>query len=78
MAKGVDDLANLLDILVDSSHPSVPKGGYASSMTNSWEGIRVGFLDPEVFFFESDVIKPNQNATNQMVLLLFLIINSLL
>ncbi len=67
MAKSVEDLANLLTVIVDPSNPSVPKDGYAAAMTKLWEGIRVGFLDPGTFFFAPDVLKPNENATTQMV-----------
>ncbi|KAE8443929.1 hypothetical protein EG329_001239 [Mollisiaceae sp. DMI_Dod_QoI] len=66
MAKSVEDLANLLTVIVDPSHPNVPKNGYAAALTKTWDGIRVGFLDPGTFFFAPDVIKPNQNATTQM------------
>jgi hypothetical protein len=45
-----------------------PDGGYASAMVKSWDGIRIGTLDPEQFYFEADVVKPDKNATIQMVL----------
>lgn len=66
IAKCVEDLANLLDTLIQPAE--VPKGGYASAMVKNWDGIRIGTLDPEKFYFEADIVKPNKNATIQMVL----------
>lgn len=67
IAKSVEDLANLLTLIVDPSHPSVPENGYVTSLTKSFDGLRIGVLDPEAFFFAPDVIKPDPGATKQMV-----------
>jgi amidase len=66
IARCVEDLANLLDTLVQPAE--APDGGYASAMVKSWDGIRIGTLDPEQFYFEADVVKPDKNTTIQMVL----------
>lgn len=65
--KSVDDLVNLLTVLVDSSHPSVPEGGYSTAMTGTFDGLHLGVLDPKVFYFSPDVIKPDTGATKQRV-----------
>lgn len=39
MTKSVEDLANLMDVLIDPSKTSVPAGGYISAVTASWEGL---------------------------------------
>ena len=51
MTKSVLDLANLLDVLVDPSKTTVPEGGYKSAVTGSWDGIRVGVVEPETWLF---------------------------
>ena len=67
MTKNVLDLANLLDIIVDSSKTSVPKGGFASVMTDTWTDLKVGVLDPAEWKPRATVIKHNEGATEQMV-----------
>lgn len=69
MTKSVLDLANLLDVLVDPSRTSVPKGGYKSAVNNSWGDIRIGYLDPEQWLFPKKIVKYQKDATDQMVCL---------
>ena len=48
MATSVLDFANTLQAIVDPKMSAkVPKGGYAAAVKGSWEGIRVGALNPE-------------------------------
>ncbi|KAL8646443.1 MAG: hypothetical protein Q9226_006854 [Calogaya cf. arnoldii] len=47
MGKTVEDVADLLNVLVDHSTTEVPEGDYASAMTRSWDDVKVGTLDPE-------------------------------
>lgn len=47
MGKTVKDIANLLDFLIDHDKIEVPRDGYASAMTTTWNDIKVGTLDPE-------------------------------
>lgn len=49
MAKSAVDVAMLLDILVDGSKTTIPKGGYLSAVNGQWEGLRMGTLDPELW-----------------------------
>ncbi|RFU74341.1 amidase family [Trichoderma arundinaceum] len=45
MTKTTKDLAMLMDIITDPEN--IPSGGYASRVTGSWEGLRIGTVDPE-------------------------------
>jgi amidase len=47
MTKSAADLATLMDILVDPHKTTIPDGGYISKVTGSWQGLRIGTLDPE-------------------------------
>lgn len=48
MATSVLDFANTLQAIVDPKLLNkVPKGGYAAAVTGSWDGIRIGALNPE-------------------------------
>lgn len=67
MTKSVEDLANLMDILVDLSKTSVPAGGYISAVTGTCEGLRIGTLDPEVWTYSEILRKPEPGAEEQMV-----------
>ena len=43
----VKDLADMLEVMVDEEYrEKIPKGGYANRMTGSWDGLKVGLLDP--------------------------------
>jgi amidase len=37
ITKSVQDLADLLQVLIDPNQTNVPKGGYRSAVTGSWE-----------------------------------------
>lgn len=67
MTKSVLDLANLRDVLVDPSKATVPKGGYKSAVTGSWDGIRVGVTEPETRLFPHKIVKYEKDVTDQMV-----------
>lgn len=67
MTKSVLDLANLLDVLVDSSQTTVPDGGYKSAVTGSWRDIRIGYLEPKQWFFPRKNLNDQKDATDQMV-----------
>ena len=36
MTKSIEDLANLMDILADSSQTQIPPGGYISAVNAEW------------------------------------------
>ncbi|PTB56454.1 hypothetical protein M431DRAFT_79828 [Trichoderma harzianum CBS 226.95] len=67
MAKSALDLANLLQILVDPSKPTIPEGGYKSAATGSWDNIRIGILEPEKWLFDTKLVKYEKQATDQML-----------
>jgi len=46
MTKCVEDLAVLLDVLVDSKLTNIPPGGYTTALNKSWADLRVGVLSP--------------------------------
>jgi amidase len=49
MTKCTKDLAALMDVITDPDN--VPLGGYTSRVTGSWDGLRIGTLDPEKWDF---------------------------
>jgi amidase len=55
MTKTTKDLAVLMDIITDPK--KVPSGGYASRVTGSWDGLKIGTVDPEKWKYPSDVRK---------------------
>ncbi|PTB38711.1 uncharacterized protein TrAFT101_006733 [Trichoderma asperellum] len=55
MTKTTKDLAMLMDIITDPGN--VPPGGYASRVTGSWDGLKVGTVDPEIWKYTPDVRK---------------------
>jgi amidase len=70
MTKGVEDLATLMDILVEPHLTKVPSGGYRSAVTGSWKGLKIGTLDPEVWNFPASARKSEPAAEKQMVRLI--------
>ncbi|KAK2601913.1 hypothetical protein QQS21_004504 [Conoideocrella luteorostrata] len=67
MTKSVLDLANLLDVLVDSNQTTVPSRGYNSAITGSWGDIRIGYLEPQKWLPSKAIEKYEKNATEQML-----------
>lgn len=67
VAKDTKDVADLLSALVDFR--SVPKGGYASAIgiAESWKEIRVGTLDPDKWKYPEFMVRPNAQATHEIV-----------
>ncbi|CAO2654984.1 Nn.00g117170.m01.CDS01 [Neocucurbitaria sp. VM-36] len=66
MAKSVQDLADLLDVLVDPSQTSVPEGGYRAAVTGYWGDIRIGVLDPGKWVLPEEIVKFEKEASEQM------------
>lgn len=67
MAKDVRDVADMLTVLVDSSKTQVPEGGYSMAVNDSWKDLRVGTLDPNAWSYPEFLVKPEPEATAQMV-----------
>jgi amidase len=66
-SKSVLDLAILMDILVDPSKTGVPKGGYETAVTGSWDGLKIGSLDPDIWNFPAIARKPEPAGEAQML-----------
>ena len=58
LAKSPSDLAQLLDILIDDMDLSAPLSG-------SWSGLRLGFVDPDLWTLKPFVIDPNEDFKRQ-------------
>ena len=63
----MEDLANLMDILVDPSRTDVPAGGYINAVTAAWEGLKIGALNPDTWTFPESARKLEPAAEIQMV-----------
>lgn len=57
MAKSVKDLAELLKLIQGTD--------YSSFLTNSWEGIRIGVVDPDLWQPADFVVEPNEEYRAQ-------------
>jgi amidase len=65
ITKSVQDLADLLDTLVDPNER--PESGYRSAVTGSWADIRIGVVEPEKWLFPHKIEKYEKQATDQML-----------
>ena len=63
MTKSVPDLANLLDILVSEETVS---NTYTKLLPGKWGDLRVGVLDPDEWFYDSDYQRPVPTASLQI------------
>ena len=55
MAKCTEDLISLLNVMVDTSHPEVPKGGYGKLPERQWKCISIATLDPHRWHLPEEV-----------------------
>lgn len=61
MAKSALDLAHLFDAMIDKSRdPNYPEGGYASKVTGSWDGLRLGAVNSEEWRIEEVLAVPDE------------------
>ncbi|KAK4446773.1 amidase signature domain-containing protein [Podospora aff. communis PSN243] len=69
MARSARDLAAASEILLDLDAGSrlLEEGGYASFLTGSVEGLRIGFVDPTLWRLPLDFWNPTEEAKNQHV-----------
>ena len=63
----VEDLADLIDDLVDPAKMRIPADGNISAVTPFRKGLEVGTLDPEVWTYSEITRKPEPNAEEQIV-----------
>ncbi|KAI4649794.1 uncharacterized protein J4E79_009639 [Alternaria viburni] len=66
MAKTTDDLVNLLNVIVDLSHPEVPDEGYNTSFSRDWKDISFATLDPHHWHLPEAVQRPQPGALDQI------------
>ncbi|KAH7310097.1 amidase signature domain-containing protein [Rhexocercosporidium sp. MPI-PUGE-AT-0058] len=67
MTKCARDVAVLLDAMVDPAATSIPAGGYVSSLSSDWSGLRIGSLDPEPWLLDDVIVKPVKGAKEQEI-----------
>ncbi|OAL48728.1 amidase family protein [Pyrenochaeta sp. DS3sAY3a] len=67
MTKSVEDLANLLDVLVDPTQTTIPEGGYRSAVTGDWGNVRIGVLEPEKWLLPEKILKYEKEAYEQQI-----------
>ncbi|KAK0118568.1 hypothetical protein ONS96_011661 [Cadophora gregata f. sp. sojae] len=67
MTKTTKDLADILDIILDSDKARIPEGGFSTMLTKTWQGIKIGFLEPEKWMYSETVVKYEESATDQML-----------
>jgi amidase len=69
IARCAADIAALMDVLVDSKYKDrVPPTGYASRLTGSLSGLRIGVLDPKDWHLPPVVATPSEEFDNQQVI----------
>ncbi|KAF2971196.1 hypothetical protein GQX73_g2402 [Xylaria multiplex] len=66
IAKSARDIADLLDVIVDSTQTHVPQGSYTAALTGKWDNIRVGVLDAEEWMLGLPIIKPVKEIDEQL------------
>ncbi|KAL9624665.1 MAG: hypothetical protein Q9160_001019 [Pyrenula sp. 1 TL-2023] len=65
MTTTVTDLANTLDAIVD---PKLrPSEGYASALTSTWDGLRIGCLDPKDWPIDERTVGKDDDFVTQQV-----------
>ncbi|KAI4923842.1 hypothetical protein J4E85_007998 [Alternaria conjuncta] len=67
MAKSVEDLVGLLNVVVDLSHSEVPDRGYNTSLSRDWKDISFGTLNPSHWRLPEAVQKPQPGALDQII-----------
>lgn len=67
MTKSVEDLANLMDAIVDPNMTTIRHGGYVSAMTKSWSNLKIGALDPSDWLNVESILEPVTETVHQMV-----------
>ncbi|KAI0531526.1 hypothetical protein GGR58DRAFT_524436 [Xylaria digitata] len=66
MAKSARDIADLLDIIVDSTQTHVPQGSYTAALTGKWDNTRVGVLNAEEWMLGPPIVKPVKEIDEQL------------
>ena len=67
MAKIATDIANVFDLMVNGDSPKRPSGGYASKVTGSWDGLRLGAVETANWRLDEVMAVPNDDWFEQQV-----------
>ena len=67
MTKSVEDLANLMDILVDPSKTDVRRCRNITTSRAAWDGLKIGILDPYKWTSAESARQSEPAAERQMV-----------
>lgn len=68
MARSPADLAVISEVLLnDTARAKVPVGGYSSALTTTWNGLRVGFLNENIWMLVEGVCKRDPAILAQTV-----------
>ncbi|KAK5652964.1 hypothetical protein OQA88_9444 [Cercophora sp. LCS_1] len=66
IARHPRDIALLMDAMVDPENPHAkPGGSYTAKLTRSFDGLRIGVLDPREWHLPSVVAVPNEAVNNE-------------
>ncbi|EOO01360.1 putative amidase family protein [Phaeoacremonium minimum UCRPA7] len=66
MARSVRDVALATEAMLDeSTRAKLPEGGYGSFLNASFDGMRIGFVDPALWRFPPDLWVPSDDAKEQ-------------
>ena len=76
IARCAYDIAVMMDVIVN---PQMRKGAssYTSHVTGSFEGIRIGVLDPKDWHLDTTMCRPNKSFDDQVVRFSVLLTRSL-
>lgn len=66
MTTSVEDLAKTLEAIVDPN--KLPQGGYSSALTGSWQGLRIGCLDPKDWPQDEKTVGKDDEFVEQQVI----------
>jgi len=79
IARSAADIAVLMDTLVDRSLSAfIPEGGYTSYLKRSFDGLRIGYLNPQEWHLSTSVASPNAAVETQILSNETLVFNILL
>jgi len=67
MAKSVEDMKNLLNVMIESAHPQAPKNGYQLDPGVSWKDISIATLDPQHWRIPEEMQKQYPGTFQQIV-----------
>lgn len=71
IARSARDIALLMDAIIDRHRAiNILNGTYTSQLTGSFDGIRIGVLDPKAWHMPTVAVSPNKDVDDQQVRIL--------